>query len=92
MPLPGQGAIAVEENPRLSAGGQGRAATWCFTGVDTIDATAVDTSLFGHTYYGDSGTVLTDIFAVLHDAKPAEQHRWLRTEFLGMQKYWVFQR
>jgi esterase/lipase superfamily enzyme len=61
-------------------------------GVDTIDATSVDTSLFGHSYYGDSQSVLTDITAVLRDAKPAAERNWLRAEYVGLQKYWVFQR
>jgi esterase/lipase superfamily enzyme len=61
-------------------------------GMDTVDVTAVDTSLLGHSYYGDSGSVLSDFIEVLQDAKPADQRKWLRPEFLGANKYWVFQR
>jgi esterase/lipase superfamily enzyme len=61
-------------------------------GMDTVDCTAVDTSLIGHSYYGDSGSVLSDFVEVLQDAKPADQRKWLRPEFLGANKYWVFQR
>ena len=61
-------------------------------GMDTVDVTAVDTSLLGHSYYGDSGSVLSDFVEVLQDAKPADQRKWLRPEFLGANKYWVFQR
>jgi len=63
-------------------------------GMDTIDVTAVDTSLLGHSYYGDSGSgsVLSDFVEVLEDAKPADQRKWLRAEFLGAAKYWVFRR
>jgi len=61
-------------------------------GIDTIDVSAVDTSLLGHNYYGDNETVLTDIFSLLHEAKPPEQREWLRTAELGAMKYWVFQR
>ncbi len=61
-------------------------------GMDTVDVTAVDTSLLGHSYYGDSGSVLSDFIEVLQDAKPADERKWLRPEYLGMQKYWVFQR
>ena len=56
------------------------------------DVTAVDTSLLGHSYYGDSGSVLSDFVEVLQDGKPADQRKWLRPEFLGASKYWVFQR
>jgi esterase/lipase superfamily enzyme len=61
-------------------------------GMDTVDVTAVDTSLVGHSYYGDSGSVLSDVVEVLQDAKPADQRKWLRPEYLGVSKYWVFQR
>ena len=47
-------------------------------GMDTVDCTAVDTSLLGHSYYGDSGSVLSDIVEVLEDAKPADQRKWHR--------------
>lgn len=61
-------------------------------GMDTVDVTAVDTSLLGHSYYGDSGSVLSDFVEVLQDAKPADERKWLRPEYLGASKYWVFQR
>ncbi|MGD0653836.1 MAG: alpha/beta hydrolase [Thermoguttaceae bacterium] len=60
-------------------------------GIDTVDVSAVDTSLLGHTYYGDNSSVLTDIFELLNDSKPADQRQWLRAERLGLLKYWVFQ-
>jgi esterase/lipase superfamily enzyme len=34
-------------------------------GVDTIDASAVDTSLLGHSYFGDSTTVMSDLYYVI---------------------------
>jgi esterase/lipase superfamily enzyme len=61
-------------------------------GMDTVDVTAVDTSLLGHSYYGDSGSVISDFIEVLKDSKPADQRKWLHPEYLGYQKYWVFQR
>src|SRR5882672_3798468 len=36
-------------------------------GVDTIDATDIDTSLVGHSYYGDNRSILSDIFYLLKD-------------------------
>jgi len=63
-------------------------------GIDTIDVSAVDTSLFslGHLYYGSNQTVLADLFDLIRKAKPPEQRRWLRPELLGSLKYWVFER
>jgi esterase/lipase superfamily enzyme len=41
-------------------------------GVDTIDASAVDTSFLGHSYFGDSRPVLADLFCLLkQDLPPA---------------------
>jgi esterase/lipase superfamily enzyme len=59
-------------------------------GIDTVDVSAVDTSLLGHTYYGDNSTVLADIVELLNASKPADQRHWLRPERLGLLKYWVF--
>ncbi|MGA2060115.1 MAG: alpha/beta hydrolase [Thermoguttaceae bacterium] len=59
-------------------------------GIDTVDVSAVDTSLLGHTYYGDNSTVLADIFELLNASKPADERHWLRPERWGLLKYWVF--
>ena len=61
-------------------------------GVDTIDVSEVDTSLVGHSYYGTNGSVLADLFDLLHQSKPPEERQWLREEYLGDSRYWVFQR
>ena len=61
-------------------------------GIDTVDVSAVDTSLIGHTYYGDNSSVLADIFELLNASRPADQRRWLRPERLGLLRYWVFHR
>jgi esterase/lipase superfamily enzyme len=61
-------------------------------GIDTIDVSAVDTSLLGHAYYASNDTVLADIFDLLHAATPPDKRRWLRGELLGTLRYWVFDR
>jgi esterase/lipase superfamily enzyme len=61
-------------------------------GVDTIDVSAVDTSLLGHSYYGNNDSVLADLFELLHDSKPPAQRRWLLEQRLGALTYWIFQR
>ena len=63
-------------------------------GIDTIDVSAVDTSLFslGHLYYGSSQTVLADLYDLIRKAKPPGQRRWLHPELLGSLQYWVFER
>lgn len=59
-------------------------------GIDTIDVSAVDTSLVGHGYYGDNGTVLSDLFNLLHRAAPPEKRKWLHPVTLEDLGYWVF--
>jgi esterase/lipase superfamily enzyme len=61
-------------------------------GLDTIDVSNVDTSLLGHSYYGSNDTVLTDMFYVLTEPRPASQRRWLAPVSLGRLTYWVFRR
>ncbi len=61
-------------------------------GIDTIDVSAVDTSLLGHSYYGSNDTVLTDLIQLLGESKPPEQRTWLQAMPLGPMKYWVFLR
>jgi len=61
-------------------------------GMDTIDVSTVDTSLLGHSYYGNNLTVLADLFDVLHEAKPADRRPWLRPVQSGTLRYWVFKR
>lgn len=59
-------------------------------GIDTIDVSALDTSLLGHSYYGDNGTVLTDLAQLLHEEKPPSLRSRLKAMALGRLQYWVF--
>jgi esterase/lipase superfamily enzyme len=59
-------------------------------GVDTVDVSAVDTSLIGHSYYGSNRTVLADLFELLRGSKPADHRKWLQSMRLGALKYWKF--
>ncbi|NLX97997.1 MAG: alpha/beta hydrolase [Rhodopirellula sp.] len=59
-------------------------------GVDTIDVSTIDTSLIGHSYYGDNSTVLDDLLDLLHESKPPDQRPCLHPVQLGRMMYWVF--
>jgi hypothetical protein len=61
------------------------------SGIDTIDVTQIDTSAFGHTYYGSSDPVLRDLGLVLTRAVPPEQRVWLAAAELDGRPYWIFQ-
>jgi esterase/lipase superfamily enzyme len=60
-------------------------------GVDTIDASAVETSLgVGHFYYAENRSVLSDMFYVLREGKPPDQRFGLMPMTRGGDKYWIF--
>ena len=42
-------------------------------GMETIDASKVDTSLVRHSYFGSSRTVLADVSSLIVDGKPAKK-------------------
>lgn len=59
-------------------------------GIDTIDATAVDTGLIGHAYVEDNRSILSDIFSLFKDGEPPDKRFGLKpAEFNGL-KYWLF--
>jgi esterase/lipase superfamily enzyme len=59
-------------------------------GLDTIDATRVDTSIVGHAYYGDNRSVLSDLHYLINRQMPPDQRATLRAVAAGTGKYWAF--
>lgn len=55
--------------------GQGGPDVVIAPGIDTIDASSVDTSILGlgHSYYADNSTILSDLFALLRGRPPSER-------------------
>jgi esterase/lipase superfamily enzyme len=60
-------------------------------GIDTIDVTAIDTSPWGHTYYGSSDPVLRDLGLVLMQGVLPPHRGWLVPAEASGMPYWVFQ-
>ncbi len=58
--------------------------------IDTIDVSAVDTSLVGHSYYGDNTTVLDDLFHLVQQGLAPEDRCWLAPQPFEDMRYWVF--
>lgn len=79
---------AVNGHPRA---GDAESGLIVMDGLDTIDATDIDTSLIGHGYYGDNRTVLSDLFYAIRGLAPGERHG-LRQRMLDELPYWVFLR
>lgn len=60
-------------------------------GLDTIDVSPIDTSLIGHSYYGDNPLMIRDMRALIELTGPASAREWLRqvAHAAGV-AYWVF--
>lgn len=61
-------------------------------GIETIDVSAIDSSLVGHSYYGDNTSIICDIFSIIHYGQSANNRQWLRPVVSGTNGYWVFDR
>ncbi len=72
--------------PRAGDSGKG---VVLFPGIETIDASAVDTSLLGHSYYGSNVSVLHDIGRLLQD-QPIENRHYLRPISNSRSPLWSF--
>ena len=59
-------------------------------GIDTIDVSTVDTSLLGHSYFGDNSSVISDIRRLLMLDSPPGQRSCLSQAFWSSLAYWVF--
>ena len=74
-------------DPRAGDAGQGLVVV---PGIETIDVSAGDSSLLGHSYFGSSASVLRDIEFLLRD-QPAAARQFLKQEHHEGARYWRFQ-
>ena len=58
-------------------------------GVDTIDASEVDTSFMGHSYFGDNKSILADLFRLFKDGSPPNKRFCLRPREFNNLCYWL---
>jgi esterase/lipase superfamily enzyme len=75
--------------PRAGDSGSGLVVV---SGVDTIDVSAIDKDLLGHSYYGSNDTVLGDLLELIKKSKGPDLRDCLapRSWTDGL-KYWVFE-
>lgn len=59
-------------------------------GMDTIDASNVDTSLVGHTYYGDNRSIISDMHYLLKTQLPVKDRAGLSSVGKEPSLYWIF--
>ena len=78
----------VHGHPRAGDSGQGLIVC---KGIETIDATHVDTSLLGHSYYAESRSVLSDMYYLISLDKRADKRFGLRLVETSVGPYWEFE-
>ncbi len=88
------GDAALQASQRLAGyprAGQGGSAIIVLPGIDTIDASLVDTSLLGlrHSYYADNRTIVSDLFYLLRGTPPQDRAA-LRKKDHADGTYWEF--
>lgn len=59
------------------------------SGLDTVDATDVNTSFVGHGYYGDNRSVLSDMYYTIRGLAPDARHGLRRIDTPPL-PYWAF--
>lgn len=85
-------ALAISEVMRgYARAGQSTQPLVYVPGLDTVDASGIDTSALGHSYFADKPLLLNDIFMLVrHGLRPLERN--LRAVPPGQPRYWSFER
>jgi esterase/lipase superfamily enzyme len=78
---------AVHGAPR--AGDAGRNIV-ILSGLETLDASSIDTDFLGHSYYGSTRALLTDINLLVNQNMRAARRPFLETRSVANVPYWVF--
>jgi esterase/lipase superfamily enzyme len=60
-------------------------------GLDTIDASLVDTSFMGHSYFGDNRSIISDIFYLIQHNLAPSRRSGLKSKTIQDLYYWLFQ-
>jgi esterase/lipase superfamily enzyme len=77
----------VHGYPRAGDSGNGLVVV---AGIETIDATGVDTSLLGHSYFAETRSLLSDMFNLIRDDKRPDRRSGLRRIDMQTGRYWEF--
>ncbi len=59
-------------------------------GIETIDATKVETGFLGHSYFAENKSVLSDIFYLIKEGQRADRRFGLREVNTARGRYWAF--
>lgn len=58
-------------------------------GIETIDASEVNTGLLGHSYFAESLDIITDIFQIIHNGVKASKRKDLKVIKNKLGDYWL---
>jgi hypothetical protein len=58
--------------------------------VDSVDASRVTTGFLAHSYFGDTETLLSDLFYLIRESKSPEQRFRLEPVTHSSERYWRF--
>ena len=70
--------------------GQGGDEVFVYNGLDTIDATGIDTSLLGHSYFAQKELLVTDLKGVITKSLPPAKRKSLIERLKAQIAYWKF--
>lgn len=70
--------------------GEGGDRITVLNGIDSIDASRVKTDFIAHSYFGDADALLSDLFYVIRESKPADKRVRLEAVTRSDGKYWRF--
>ena len=73
--------------PRAGDSGKGLVVV---AGIETIDATGMDTGFLRHAYFAETRSVLSDMFYLIRDGRRADQRFGLRHIDTPAGRYWEF--
>ena len=77
----------VHGYPRAGDSGQGLVVV---SGIETIDATHVDTGLLGHSYFAETRSIIDDMYYLIRYSHRADQRFGLRRVDAQVGRYWEF--
>ncbi len=85
--------LALQASKRLHQGrraGEAGPELIVAEGLDTIDASSVETSFLGHSYFAEERSLLSDLYYLLTTGSAPDERAGLEREELAGQPYWRF--
>lgn len=80
---------SLNGNPRA---GEAKEIPVIVPGIETVDATDASDGFLGHSYYGQSRSVLSDLFYIIHRGIPAAERFSLEPVDTAEGRYWRFRK